>query len=78
VARAVRFPFIGTPQSAYALAIEFTGALGAIGLAAATLVWVCVLVANALAAVAILVHESESAISAVLIKLARKLTPAGP
>ena len=51
--------FIGTLQFAYALAIEFAGAPAAIGVAAATLVQVCILLPTALGAVAILIHRSS-------------------
>jgi glycosyltransferase 2 family protein len=56
--------FIGTLQFAYALAIEFAGAPRAIGVAAATLAQLCILIPIALAAVAVLVHGSGSALFA--------------
>jgi glycosyltransferase 2 family protein len=70
--------FIGTLQFAYARAIEFAGAPRAVGVAAATISQVCILFPIALAAVAVLVHGSGSAISTVLAKQEPKLTPAGP
>ena len=70
--------FIGTLQFAYALAIEFAGAPPAVGVAAATLAQVCILLPTALAAVAVLVHRSGGALSGVLAKREPKLTPVGP
>ena len=70
--------FIGTLQFAYALAIEFAGAPAAIGIAAATLVQVCILLPTALAAVAILIHRSGGVLCGVIAKRAPKLTPVGP
>jgi len=58
--------FIGTLQFAYALAIEFAGAPRAIGVAAATLAQLCILLPIALAAVGVLVHGSGSALLACL------------
>ena len=70
--------FIGTLQFAYALAIEFAGAPAAIGIAAATLVQICILLPTALAAIAILIHRSGGALSGVLAKREPKLTAVGP
>jgi uncharacterized membrane protein YbhN (UPF0104 family) len=70
--------FIGTLQFAYALAIEFAGAPAPIGIAAATLVQVCILLPTALAAVAILIHRSGGALCGVLAKREPKLTAIGP
>jgi uncharacterized protein (TIRG00374 family) len=70
--------FIGTLQFAYALVIEYAGAPAAIGVAAATLVQVCILLPTALAAVAILIHRSRGALFGVLAKREPKLTPVGP
>ena len=70
--------FIGTLQFAYALAIEFAGAPPAVGVAAATLAQVCILLPTALAAVAVLVHRSGGALSRVLAKREPKLTPVSP
>ncbi len=50
--------FLGTLQFAYVLAIEFAGASGAIGVAAATLAQFCVLVPVSAIAMAILFHDS--------------------
>jgi glycosyltransferase 2 family protein len=70
--------FIGTLQFAYALAIEFAGAPAAIGVAAATLVQVCILLPTALGAIAILIHRSSGALSGVFAKREPKLTTVGP
>jgi uncharacterized protein (TIRG00374 family) len=70
--------FIGTLQFAYALAIEFAGAPPAVGVAAATLAQVCILLPTALTAVAVLVHRSGGALSRVLAKREPKLTQVGP
>jgi hypothetical protein len=66
--------FIGTLQFAYALAMEFAGAPPAIGVAAATIVQLCILLPTALVAVAILVHRSGGALFGVLAKREPKLT----
>ena len=52
--------FLGPLQFAYAVAIEFAGGPGAVGIAAATLVQLCILLPVALVAVGILVHEAPS------------------
>ena len=70
--------YLGTLQFAYALAIEFAGAPPAVGVAAATLAQVCILLPTALAAVAVLVDRSGGALSSVLAKREPKLTPVGP
>jgi uncharacterized membrane protein YbhN (UPF0104 family) len=70
--------FIGTLQFAYAIAIEFAGAPPAVGVAAATVAQMCILLPTALAAVAVLVHRSGGALSSVLVKREPKLTPVGP
>jgi uncharacterized membrane protein YbhN (UPF0104 family) len=70
--------FIGTLQFAYALAIEFAGAPAAIGVAAATLVQVFILLPTALAAIAILIHRPVGVLSGVFVKREPKLTPVGP
>jgi uncharacterized membrane protein YbhN (UPF0104 family) len=70
--------YLGTLQFAYALAIESAGAPPAVGVAAATLAQVCILLPTALAAVAVLVHRSGGALSSVLAKREPKLTPVGP
>ena len=50
--------FLGTLQFAYALAIEFAGGARALGIAAATLAQLCVLVPLALIAAGVLAHGS--------------------
>jgi glycosyltransferase 2 family protein len=50
--------FLGTLQFAYALAIEFAGGARAVGIAAATLAQLCLLLPLALIAAGILVHGS--------------------
>jgi uncharacterized membrane protein YbhN (UPF0104 family) len=66
--------YLGTLQFAYALSIEFVGAPPAVGVAAATLAQVCILLPTALAAVAVLVHRSGGALSSVLAKREPKLS----
>jgi uncharacterized protein (TIRG00374 family) len=70
--------YLGTLQFAYALAIEFAGAPPAVGVAAATLAQLCILLPTALAGVAVLVHRSRGVLSSVLAKREPKLTPVGP
>jgi glycosyltransferase 2 family protein len=70
--------FLGTLQFAYALAVEFAGAPRAVGVAAATLAQLCILLPIALAAVAVLIHRSGRACFAVFSKTEAKVTPAGP
>jgi glycosyltransferase 2 family protein len=52
--------FLGTLQWGYVLAIEFAGAQGAVGIAAATLTQFCLLLPLAVVAAAVLVHGSGS------------------
>jgi glycosyltransferase 2 family protein len=68
--------FLGTLQFAYALALEFAGAPRAVGIAAATLAQLCLLLPVAVAAAGILVHGSGSALFAALAARASKITPA--
>jgi len=70
--------FLGTMQYGYALAIEFAGGPRAVGVAAATLAQLCLLLPVALAAMAVLVHGWGSAFFAVLAGRETKLTAAGP
>jgi hypothetical protein len=58
--------FLGTLQFAYALAVEFAGGARALGIAAATLAQLCLLLPLALIAVGILAHGSGSALFAIL------------
>src|SRR5258708_30089693 len=58
--------FLGTLQFSYALAIEFAGGPRALGIAAATLAQLCLLLPLALIAAGILAHGSGSALFAVL------------
>ena len=58
--------FLGALQFAYALAIEFAGGPRAIGIAAATLVQLCLLLPVAVIAVGILAHGSGSVLYAAL------------
>jgi uncharacterized protein (TIRG00374 family) len=60
--------FLGTLQFAYALAIEFAGGSRALGIAAATLAQLCLLVPLALIAAGILVHGSGRYLFAVLAR----------
>jgi glycosyltransferase 2 family protein len=59
--------FLGTLQFAYVLAIEFAGGPAAIGVAAATLVQLCLLLPVAVVATLILAHGSGGALYATLI-----------
>jgi uncharacterized membrane protein YbhN (UPF0104 family) len=70
--------FLGTLQFAYALAIEFAGGPRAVGIAAATLAQLCILLPVAVAAAGILVHGSGGALYAVLARRGAKIRPAGP
>lgn len=54
--------FLGTLQFAYALAIEFAGGARALGVAAATLAQLCLLLPVAVAAAGILAHRSGTAL----------------
>jgi len=58
--------FLGTLQFAYALAIEFAGGARALGIAAATLAQLCLLLPLALIAAGILVHGSGTALFTIL------------
>jgi uncharacterized membrane protein YbhN (UPF0104 family) len=66
--------FLGTLQFAYVLAIEFAGAQGAVGIAAATLAQFCLLLPVAIVATALLVHGSGSLLRGALIRRELKLT----
>ena len=66
--------FLGTLQFAYALAIEFAGGARALGIAAATLAQLCLLLPLALIAAGILVHGSGNALYTIL---ARRQSDAG-
>ena len=58
--------FLGTLQFAYALAVEFAGGARALGIAAATLAQLCLLLPLALIAAGILVHRSGNALYTIL------------
>jgi glycosyltransferase 2 family protein len=58
--------FLGTLQFAYALAVEFAGGARALGIAAATLAQLCLLLPLALIAAGILVHGSGNALHSIL------------
>src|SRR3984893_18264978 len=60
--------FLGTLQFAYALAVEFAGGARALGVAAATLAQLCLLLPVAITAAAILAHGSGSLIYSLLTK----------
>jgi uncharacterized membrane protein YbhN (UPF0104 family) len=60
--------FLGTLQFAYALAIEFAGGARALGIAAATLAQLCLLLPLALIAAGILVHGSGTALFTILAR----------
>ena len=60
--------FLGTLQFAYALAIEFAGGARAIGIAAATLAQLCLLLPLALIAAGILAHGSGTALYTILAR----------
>ena len=60
--------FLGTLQFAYALAIEFAGGARALGIAAATLAQLCLLLPLALIAAGILVHGSGTALYTILAR----------
>jgi len=60
--------FLGTLQFAYALAIEFAGVARALGIAAATLAQVSLLVPLAVIAAAIIVHGSGTALYTILAR----------
>jgi uncharacterized membrane protein YbhN (UPF0104 family) len=67
--------FLGTLQFAYALAIEFAGGPRALGIAAATLAQLCLLLPTAVAAAVILLHGSGTALYAALARRGSKLVP---
>src|SRR5215469_11602986 len=69
--------FLGTLQFGYALAIEFAGGARAIGIAAATLAQLCLLLPLALIAAGILVHGSGTALYAILARRRPDDGPAG-
>ena len=58
--------FLGTLQFAYALAVEFAGGARALGIAAATLAQLCLLLPLAVIAAAIIVHGSGAALYTIL------------
>jgi len=60
--------FLGTLQSGYALAVEFAGGARALGIAAATLAQLCLLLPLALIAAGILVHGSGTALFTILAR----------
>jgi glycosyltransferase 2 family protein len=60
--------FLGTLQFAYALAIEFAGGARALGIAAATLAQLCLLIPLALIAAGILAHGSGTALYTILAR----------
>ena len=60
--------FLGTLQFAYGLAVEFAGGAGALGIAAATLAQLCLLLPLALIAAGILVHGSGTALYTILAR----------
>jgi glycosyltransferase 2 family protein len=70
--------FLGTLQYGYALAIEFAGAPRAVGVAAATLAQLCILLPMALAAIAVLVRGSGNAFFAARAGREPKLSAVGP
>jgi glycosyltransferase 2 family protein len=60
--------FLGTLQFAYALAVEFAGGPRALGIAAATLAQLCLLLPLAVIAAAIIVHGSGTALYAIFAR----------
>jgi hypothetical protein len=60
--------FLGTLQLGYALAVEFAGGARALGIAAATLAQLCLLLPLALIAAGILVHGSGTALFTILAR----------
>jgi uncharacterized membrane protein YbhN (UPF0104 family) len=60
--------FLGTLQFAYALAVEFAGGARALGIAAATLAQLCLLLPVALIAAGILAHGSGTALYTILAR----------
>ena len=69
--------FLGTLQFAYALVIEFAGAPRAVGIAAATLDQLCILLPVALVAAGILVHGARGVLCAALATRSRDARQAG-
>jgi glycosyltransferase 2 family protein len=67
--------FLGTLQFAYALAIEFAGGPRALGIAAATLAQLCLLLPVAVAAAGILLHGAGGALYAALTRQRSTLAP---
>jgi glycosyltransferase 2 family protein len=68
--------FLGTLQFAYALGIEFAGGPRAVGIAAAILVQLCLLLPVAVVAVGILAHGSARVLHAALASRGAKVLPA--
>jgi uncharacterized membrane protein YbhN (UPF0104 family) len=60
--------FLGTLQFGYAVAVEFAGGARALGIAAATLAQLCLLLPLALIAAGILVHGSGTALFTILAR----------
>ena len=60
--------FLGTLQFAYALAIEFSGGSRALGIAAATLAQLCLLLPVAIVATGVLFHGSGSFLFSLLAR----------
>ena len=69
--------FLGPLQFAYALAIEFAGAPAAVGIAAATLDQLCILLPVALIAAGILVHGAREVLCTTLTPRRRDARQAG-
>jgi glycosyltransferase 2 family protein len=67
--------FLGTLQFGYVLAIEFAGGPRAVGIAAATLAQLCLMLPIAVVAAVILLQGSGSALYATLAKRGSKLVP---
>jgi uncharacterized protein (TIRG00374 family) len=58
--------FLGTLQFAYSLAVEFAGGARALGIAAATLAQLCLLLPLAVIAAAVIVHSSGTSLYAIV------------
>jgi len=69
--------FLGPLQFAYALVIEFAGAPRAVGIAAATLDQLCILLPMALIAAGVLVHGARGVLCAALATRSRDARQAG-
>ena len=67
--------FLGTLQFAYVLAIEFAGGARVVGIAAATLAQLCLLLPVAVVAAGILLYGSGGALYAALARRGSKLVP---